>query len=188
MSAEVIHLSNATPFDLIAEDADGLLTEARNWADGQPVASQAQADDVSRLIEALRLNAKAADDARKEENRPHDEAKAAVQAKYAPLWADPKTKAPGKVFKAIDQSQSGFYADGLWNYSYQPRQGTLKYDGRDLPAAQPGDYILTPWGWMQWHEKGNWLPVVEKPAKGKQLPDPATDPSIVSRPPPASGR
>lgn len=95
-------LPNATPFDLIAEDADDLLTEAHAWADGAPVETQAQADDVSRLIEALRLNAKAADDARKEENRPHDEAKAAVQSKYAPLWADPKTKAPGKVFKAID--------------------------------------------------------------------------------------
>lgn len=102
MTAEPIHLANATPFDLISEEADNLLTEARNWADGSPVESQAQADDVSRLIEGLRQIAKAADDARKEENRPHDEAKAAVQAKYAPLFADPKTKAPGKVFKAID--------------------------------------------------------------------------------------
>lgn len=102
MSAEPIQLTNATPFDLISCDADDLLTEARAWADGQPVETQAQADDVSRLIDALRQNAKAADDARKEENRPHDEAKAAVQAKYAPLWADPKTKTPGKVFRAID--------------------------------------------------------------------------------------
>jgi hypothetical protein len=97
-----VHLPNMTPFDSVQTDADDLLTEAHAWADGTPVASQAQADEVSRLIEALRLNAKAADDARKEENRPHDEAKAAVQTKYAPLWADPKTKAPGKVFKAID--------------------------------------------------------------------------------------
>jgi hypothetical protein len=37
---------------------------------------------------------------------------------------------------------------------------------------------------MQWQEKGHWLPVAEKPAKGKQLPDPAKDPSIISRPPP----
>jgi hypothetical protein len=97
-----VHLPNITPFDSVQTDADDLLTEAHAWADGTPVESQAQADEVSRLIEALRLNAKAADDARKEENRPHDEAKAAVQTKYAPLWADPKTKAPGKVFKAID--------------------------------------------------------------------------------------
>jgi len=79
---------------------------------------------------------------------------------------------PGKVFKPIDPSQPGFYADGKWSYAYEPRQGTLKYDGRDLPAAQPGDYILTPWGWMQW-QNGTWLPVAEKPATGTQLPDPA---------------
>jgi len=102
MTAQPLHIPNATPFDLIADDADDLLTEARAWADGEAIATQAQADEVSRLIEGLRLNAKAADDARKDENRPHDDAKAAVQAKYAPLWADPKTKTPGKVFKAID--------------------------------------------------------------------------------------
>lgn len=96
------NLRNSTPFDLITTDAEDLLTEARAWADGKPVENQAQADDVSRLIEALRLNAKAADDARKEENRPFDEGKAAVQAKYAPFYADAKTKAPGKVFTAID--------------------------------------------------------------------------------------
>jgi len=79
----------------------------------------------------------------------------------------------GKVFKPIDQSQPGFYAAGLWSYAYEPRQGALKYDGRDLPAAQPGDFILTPWGWMQRQEQGHWLPVAEKPAKGKQLPDPS---------------
>lgn len=102
MSAEPIHLVNSTPFDLISESADDLLIEARAWADGQPVETQAQADDVSRLIEALAQIAKAADDARKDENKPHDDAKAAVQAKYAPLFADPKTKTPGKVFKARD--------------------------------------------------------------------------------------
>lgn len=96
------HIPNATPFDLITEDADSFLTEARNWADGAAIENQAQADDVSRLIEHGRKLAKAADDARKEENRPHDEAKARVQEKYAPLFADPKTKNPGRVFKAID--------------------------------------------------------------------------------------
>jgi hypothetical protein len=96
---------------------------------------------------------------------------------------------PGRVFKPIDTTKPGYYADGLWSYAYElpaagSRQGTLKYDGRDLLNPQPGDYILTPWGWMQWREKGNWLPVAEKPATGKQLPDPATHPEIISRPPP----
>jgi hypothetical protein len=102
MTAEAVHIPNATPFDLISEDADTFLTEARNWADGTAIETQAQADDVSRLIEHGRKLAKAADEARKEENRPHDDAKAKVQEKYAPLFADPKTRTPGRVFKAID--------------------------------------------------------------------------------------
>lgn len=97
-----VHLPNATPFDLIEQDAEDLLTEARNWADGKPVENQGQADAVSRLIDQLRQLAKRADDARKEEVKPFDEAKAKVQAKYAPLFADPKTKSPGKVFAAVD--------------------------------------------------------------------------------------
>jgi len=84
---------------------------------------------------------------------------------------------PGKVFKPVDQSQPGFYADGKWSYALEikgdQRQGFLKYDGKNVGDSQPGDHILTPWGWMQWQEQGNWLPVTEKPAKGNQLPDPA---------------
>lgn len=102
MSAQPIHLTNATPFDLIAESAEDLIAEARNYADGAGIETQGQADDVSRLIDELRQIAKAADEQRKVENKPHDDAKAAVQEKYAPLFADPKVKAPGKVFKAID--------------------------------------------------------------------------------------
>lgn len=102
MTAEPIHLTNVTPFDLIAESAEDLIAEARHYADGEGVATQGQADDVSRIIEGLRQIAKAADDQRKVENKPHDDAKAAVQEKYAPLFADPKVKNPGKVFKAID--------------------------------------------------------------------------------------
>jgi hypothetical protein len=102
MTAEPIHLTNATPFDLIADHLEDLISEARNFADGEPVASQGQADAVSALIESLRIAAKDADAERVRENKPHDDAKAAVQAKYAPLIADPKNKNPGKVWKAID--------------------------------------------------------------------------------------
>jgi hypothetical protein len=102
MTAEPIHLTNATPFDLIADHLEDLIAEARIFADGEPVANQGQADAVSALIEDLRLAAKDADAERVRENKPHDDAKAAVQAKYAPLIADPKNKNPGKVWKAID--------------------------------------------------------------------------------------
>ena len=102
MTAEPIHLPNATPFDLIADHLADLITEARNFADGEPVENQGQADAVSALIESLRTAAKDADAERVRENKPHDDAKAAVQARYN-VWIAPSTnKVPGKVFKAID--------------------------------------------------------------------------------------
>lgn len=104
LAAEIGHNNppEPTPFDGIEAHINDLLGEAKNWADGSGIENQAQADDVGRLIEDLRKAAQAADDLRKEEARPFDEGKAAVQAKYAPLIADPKTKSPGKVWKAID--------------------------------------------------------------------------------------
>lgn len=91
-----------TPFDGIKLHIDDLLVEAHAWADGTVVENQAQADEASRLIDDLQKAAKAADAQRVVENEPFDTGKAAVQAKYAPLIADPKTKNPGKVWKAID--------------------------------------------------------------------------------------
>jgi hypothetical protein len=57
----------ATPYEAIRVHLDDLLTEAANWADGSGVENQAQADEVSRLIEDLRLGLQAADDARVKE-------------------------------------------------------------------------------------------------------------------------
>lgn len=101
MSAEPIQLRNSTPFDLIAEDAQQWVDEARNWADGEPIATQAQADDVSRLIDNLRKSGDAAEAQRKIEVKPHDDAKQAVQDKFAPLFADAKNKNPGAIHKAV---------------------------------------------------------------------------------------
>jgi hypothetical protein len=92
------------------------------------------------------------------------------------------------VFKPIDTTQPGFYANGKWIYALEikgdQRQGVLKYDGKNVGDPQPGDYILTPWGWMQW-QNSTWLPVAEEPTTGTQLPDPAAHPEIISRPPPS---
>lgn len=82
--------NNPPAFDAIKVHVDDLLTEAKNWCDGSAIENQAQADQVARLIDDFRAAAKAADDARKEEAKPFDEAKAAVQAKYAPLIAETK--------------------------------------------------------------------------------------------------
>lgn len=102
MTAEPIQLRNSTPFDLIVESIEDLIGEARNYADGSPVETQGQADDVSRIIDGLNLNAKALDAERVVEKAPLDKQIAAIQDRYN-LWiADRKNKTPGKVWKAVD--------------------------------------------------------------------------------------
>jgi type IV secretory pathway VirB10-like protein len=79
-----------SPFEAIKVHIEDLYLEARNWLDGEPITTQAQADEVGRLLDLIREAEKAAEEARKTENKPFDEGKAAVQAKYAPLTADTK--------------------------------------------------------------------------------------------------
>lgn len=91
-----------SPFDTVKVHMEDLLTEARNWADGVKVETQAQADDVSRLIEDLRLALDAADDVRKEEKRPLDDQIAEIQDRYNVYIAPLKNKTPGKLPLAMD--------------------------------------------------------------------------------------
>lgn len=80
----------ADPFGAISAHIDDLYAEARNWLDGEPITTQAQADEVTRLLDMIRDAEKVAENARKDENKPFDDGKAAVQAKYAPLISDTK--------------------------------------------------------------------------------------------------
>lgn len=91
----------ANPFDAIKVNIDDLLLEARNWADGTDVETQEQADEVSRLIEDLRMAGDAAEGLRVEQKKPHDDAIADIQARFNPLIADLKNKKPGTVPLAI---------------------------------------------------------------------------------------
>lgn len=89
------------PWNAIKAHADDLLMEARNWCDGAAVESQAQADEVSRLLDDMRKAAQAAETARKEEAKPFDDGKAEVQERYGALIADTKGKR-GALVLAID--------------------------------------------------------------------------------------
>lgn len=90
-----------TPFEMSEVEIGDLYAEAKNFLDGEPITTQAVADAVSKLIDDLRKAAKLADERRVDENRPFDEGKAEVQARYAPLIADTKS-VKGKVVLAID--------------------------------------------------------------------------------------
>lgn len=104
MSAQVIHLSNEppTPFDAHRINLDDLLVEARNWADGEPAATQAQVDEIARLIDDLNAGAKAMEAERLVEKRPLDDQIQAIQDRYNVYLAPLKNKTPGKVPTAID--------------------------------------------------------------------------------------
>jgi hypothetical protein len=89
-----------TPFEAVKVHIEDLWTEACNWADGAKIENQQQADAVAKLIEDFRQAHAAADEARKAENKPFDDGKAAVQAKFAPLIADTKGQ-QGLTVKAM---------------------------------------------------------------------------------------
>lgn len=105
MSAEVIHLTNEppTPFDAHRINLDDLLVEARNWADGDPATTQAQVDEIARLIDDLNTGAKAMEAERVKEKKPHDEAVKEIQDRYNIYLAPLSNKTvKGKVPLAID--------------------------------------------------------------------------------------
>lgn len=90
-----------TPFELSQQAITDLYGEAKNWLDGEPIASQEQADEVQKLMRMIQAAEKEADARRTEENKPYDDGKAAVQAKYAPLIANTKTT-KGMTVRAIE--------------------------------------------------------------------------------------
>lgn len=75
----------AEPAVLFAEEVEDLLSEARNFLDGEPITNEQQAEAVSSLLNRLRRVSKDADEARKVEKKPHDDAAKAVQSKWLPI-------------------------------------------------------------------------------------------------------
>jgi hypothetical protein len=90
-----------TPFEKISEEIETLYGEARLWLDGEPVATQGQADGIAKLLNMIRDAAKRADLLRVAENKPFDDGKAEVQRRYAALIADTKGM-KGKTTIATD--------------------------------------------------------------------------------------
>jgi hypothetical protein len=64
---------------------DDLEEQAKAWLDGSGIQTEAQAEDVARLLDMVRKASNDADEARKAEKRPHDEAAKAVQARWKPI-------------------------------------------------------------------------------------------------------
>ncbi|WP_246188840.1 hypothetical protein [Nitratireductor arenosus] len=90
-----------SPFDLSKRQIGELYDEARNWLDGDPIKSQAEADMVQKLLRSIQEATNEADERRKDECRPHDEAKAEIQKRYNALIGKTK-KVTGIAILATD--------------------------------------------------------------------------------------
>lgn len=73
------------PFAAISAEILDLFELAESALTGEPIATQEQADQIEQLADDCLKAWQAAEAARKEEKRPHDEAAKAVQAKWTPL-------------------------------------------------------------------------------------------------------
>lgn len=93
-----------TPFEMSEVEIGDLYAEAKNWLDGEPVSSQAQADGISKLMDDLRKAVKLANERRVIEKQPFDDGAAEVQARYNPLIEDGKTR-KGKAILALDMAK-----------------------------------------------------------------------------------
>lgn len=91
-----------TPFDLSRDEIESLYAEAKNWLDGKAITSQAQADEIQKLMRLIQDAEKRADDRRKIEAKPFDDGKMEVQARYNPLIQKDK----GKTSLAVQACKS----------------------------------------------------------------------------------
>lgn len=73
------------PIDAFTTDIDDLFDAAAQFLDGEPIATEGQAEAVAKLLDDLRKARKGADDQRAVEKKPHDDAGKAVQALWKPL-------------------------------------------------------------------------------------------------------
>jgi hypothetical protein len=72
-------------FEGLKERIDDLAREANKRIEGAPIKDQAEADQIANLTDRLAELWKKADELRKTEKKPHDQAAIAVQKKWAPL-------------------------------------------------------------------------------------------------------
>lgn len=101
MTANIGHNNPPSAFQLIESKINDLYNEALLWLDGEAVTNQEQADEIQKLMRLIQAAEKEADDERKAEAKPFDDAKAEIQSRYNILIG--KTKSvTGKTVKAID--------------------------------------------------------------------------------------
>lgn len=84
--------NNPPAYLAVFEEIDDLFQTAKDFADGEPIADEAMHDTISSIRDQIHEAGKRADELRVEEKKPHDEAAAAVQARYNPYIQPKKGK------------------------------------------------------------------------------------------------
>lgn len=74
-----------SPFEEARDRVELYYGEAQLWLDGQAIDSQEQADELSNLLNLIRQAKKSADEARKAEKKPLDDAVKEIQERYRPI-------------------------------------------------------------------------------------------------------
>ncbi len=90
-----------TPYDVSAGRIADLYVEALNWCDGSPIETEEQAAEVTKLLDMIGEEIKTAEKRRRDENKPFDDGKAEVQARYGLLIGETKS-VTGKAILARD--------------------------------------------------------------------------------------
>lgn len=96
---------NRTPFDIIKDDIESLYQEAKNYLDGDPISTPGIAADVDKLKGMIRAAIGKAESSRKNENKPFDDGKAEVQARYNELIGETKS-VKGLAIRALEACQA----------------------------------------------------------------------------------
>lgn len=102
--AVIGHNSNGadlTPYEVSASRIADLYAEALNWCDGSPIENEEQATEVTKLLDMIGEEIKTAEKRRRDENKPFDDGKAEVQARYGLLIGETKS-VTGKAILARD--------------------------------------------------------------------------------------
>lgn len=89
-----------TPYELVKIEIDDLFAEAKHFLDGQPVDSPEMAEAIQTLTRKIQAAAKRAEEYRVTENKPFDDGKKEVQARYNALIST-NDKSPGKTTMAV---------------------------------------------------------------------------------------
>lgn len=89
-----------TPYEAARERIETLYQQAADYLDGEPLATQGQADDVSKLMRMISEEIAVAEAARKAEKAPHDAIIKEIQDRWNLLVGDTKT-VTGKAVLAV---------------------------------------------------------------------------------------